>query len=82
MKRPDFFIVGAPRCGTTAMFAYLRAHPQIFMPNYKEPHFFGSDVSHPRRFSMEEYIALFAEAEETRRAGEASVLYLFSQKAA
>ena len=28
MRTPDFFIVGAPKCGTTAMNDYLKQHPE------------------------------------------------------
>ncbi len=38
---PDFFIVGHPKCGTTALYEMLRRHPQIFMPDIKEPWFFA-----------------------------------------
>ena len=38
--RPNFYIVGAEKCGTTALYSYLRQHPQIFMPEVKEPAFF------------------------------------------
>jgi len=34
------FIVGAPRCGTTALSEYLRGHPEICFSTPKEPHFF------------------------------------------
>ena len=38
---PDFvFIVGAPRCGTTTLAAFLKDHPRICYPAVKEPHFF------------------------------------------
>ena len=80
---PDFFIVGAPKCGTTSMYEYLRVHPDIFMPGTKEPHYFGSDLdirAEPR--SREEYLALFDEGASHKRAGESSVLYLFSKNAA
>lgn len=43
MRLPDFFVIGACRAGTTALFAALREHPEIFMPPVKEPHFFLSD---------------------------------------
>ena len=43
MKHPNFFIAGAPRCGTTALYTYLSMHPRIFMPEVKELHFFASD---------------------------------------
>ncbi len=38
---PDFFIVGHHKSGTTALYEMLRPHPQIFMPEMKEPEFFG-----------------------------------------
>ncbi|HEV3035153.1 MAG TPA: sulfotransferase, partial [Solirubrobacteraceae bacterium] len=41
---PDFFIVGHAKCGTTALYEMLRRHPEIFMPELKEPAFFASDV--------------------------------------
>lgn len=83
MKKPNFFIVGAPRCGTTSLYQYLRAHPEIFMPARKEPHFFGSDLDDPRRpRSRAEYLALFAEARLEKRVGEASTSYLYSRQAA
>src|ERR1700683_229596 len=44
---PDFFIVGHHKSGTTAMYEMLRGHPQIFMPEMKEPEFFG--IVHSRR---------------------------------
>lgn len=83
MKRPDFFIVGAPKCGTTAMYEYLRVHPRIFMPFHKEPLYFGSDLQHRYgRMSEAEYLALFQDAAPDQRAGEASAWYLYSRAAA
>jgi hypothetical protein len=42
--RPQFFIVGAPKCGTTAMCHYLSQHPEIFISTPKEPHFFDTEL--------------------------------------
>jgi hypothetical protein len=85
MVRPNFFIVGAPKCGTTALYEYLKAHPDIYMPYQKEPHFFATDI-HAERYqryrSMEAYLALFDQAKREKRVGEASVLYLYSADAA
>ena len=83
MTRPDFFIVGAPKCGTTALYQYLRSHPQIFMPFHKEPLYFGQDLN-PRygRMSEADYLALFADARPGQRVGEASAWYLYSRTAA
>ena len=83
MKRPDFFIVGAFKAGTTALYEYLRAHPQIFMSVPKEPMYFGADLTpRYRRMSEAEYLALFRAAREDQRAGEASPWYLYSSSAA
>jgi Sulfotransferase domain len=80
---PDFFIVGAPKCGTTAMYEYLRQHPQIFMPFHKEPLYFGEDLTHRYgRMTDEEYRSLFAGARPGQRVGEASAWYLYSRTAA
>ena len=78
--RPNFFIVGAPKCGTTALYRYLRLHANIYMPVKKEPHFFARDLgTYPAIKTMEQYSALFADAKEQhQRVGEASVYYLRS----
>jgi len=84
MRRPDFFIVGAPKCGTTALYTYLQDHPRIFMPEHKEPHYFGSDLDFRDQQppGPREYAALFEPAGPDERAGEASVFYLRSERAA
>lgn len=83
MKRPDFFIVGAFKAGTTALYEYLRAHPQIFMSVPKEPMYFGQDLTpRYRRMTEEEYLTLFSGAGDDQRAGEASPWYLYSTSAA
>ena len=48
-RAPDFFIVGHHKSGTTAMYRMLRQHPQIYMPDMKEPEFFGRVRSPARR---------------------------------
>lgn len=80
--KPNFFIVGAPKCGTTALYEYLRPHPNIFMPELKEPHFFTTELVAPKVKSLEEYTQLFAGAtREHLRVGEASASYLSSPSA-
>lgn len=84
-RKPDFWIVGAPKCGTSAMHEYLRQHPQIFIPRRMEMHFFGSDLVFPRGGkigSLEEYLGYFAGASDGQRVGEKSVWYLYSDRAA
>lgn len=83
LSRPDFFVVGAFKCGTTALYDYLRQHPQVYMPFHKEPLFFGDDLTRRYgRMSEAEYLALFRDAAPGQRAGEASAWYLYSTSAA
>jgi hypothetical protein len=87
---PDFFIVGHAKSGTTALYEMLRRHPQIFMPDFKEPWFFSTDMRprfRPPRAgrlpqTLEEYTALFADARPDQVVGEASASYLWSRTAA
>ncbi len=85
MKRPNFFISGAPRCGTTALYTYLSEHPQIFMSQVKELNYFASDFPHVQKITfktVDDYHKVFANADERHLGvGEASPFYLFSQVA-
>jgi hypothetical protein len=85
---PDFFIVGHHKSGTTALYEMLRRHPQIYMPELKEPRYLAADLralvpsppSYPQ--TLDQYLALFEGASAQQRAGEASPSYLRSQTAA
>ncbi len=81
--RPGFFIVGAPRCGTTALYRWLREHPRIYLPPVKECHYFASDLEKYRTIRTEkEYLGLFRGVGSHHQAvGEASVMYLSSEVA-
>jgi sulfotransferase family protein len=88
-RLPDFFVVGHPKSGTTALYEMLRRHPQIYMPDGKEPWYFATELHDrppprpggtPR--TLAEYRALFAAAGAGQRVGEASALYLWSRTAA
>lgn len=92
---PNFFIIGAPKCGTTALYDILRQHPEIYMSIVKEPHYFTFDGEVPifqgpggnyfRRVAVTRplaYLMLFAGANGHRAIGEASPSYLRSQVAA
>ncbi|HTR89560.1 MAG TPA: sulfotransferase, partial [Solirubrobacteraceae bacterium] len=89
-RLPDFFSLGHPKCGTTALDEMLRQHPRIYMPELKEPWFFASDLRprfQPARAgatpgTLSDYLSLFAGARPEQRAGEASSFYLSSQTAA
>jgi len=81
-RRPNLFIVGAPKCGTTSLARYLGAHPDVFMSTPKEPFHFSPDLHPNARFRDEAaYLGLFAQTNASVR-GEASTWYLYSQVAA
>ena len=64
------------------MYTYLRQHPQVFMPDHKEPMYFGADLTQlHERLSERDYLALFNGAEPGQRVGEASTWYLYSKLA-
>jgi hypothetical protein len=86
---PDFFIVGHHKSGTTALYEMLRRHPQIYMPDVKEPRYFASDLRSltgsavdGQTETYEEYLSLFDAAKPEQRVGEASPSYLRSTVAA
>lgn len=82
MIEPNFFIIGAAKSGTTSLWSYLRQHPQIYMPEIKEPSFFSLDYKH--NLTYEKYISLFSGALEkkAKAIGEASHAYLTSPESA
>lgn len=86
---PDFMIVGAPRCGTTSLYRYLRSHPAVFMPDEKEPMYFAGLGPGLHAFSvdgvedtfwipetLQDYERLFQKARPHQIIGEASTWYL------
>lgn len=94
MRLPNFVIIGAAKAGTTSLYHYLKQHPQVFMSEVKEPRFFAyegdrlaytgpGDLAKADRFvtTLEQYAALFADAGDARAVGEASPIYMHSEKA-
>jgi len=83
MPKPNFFIVGAPRCATTTMYTYLKQHPDIFLSLLKEPIHFGSDLTRQPLSvgDAAEYMSLFDAAGGARVIGEGSVFYILSKRA-
>ena len=83
MKYPDFFIIGAPKSGSTSLFKYLSEHPNVLMSEIKGPHYFASDINDDNRIKKKrDYLKLFKKKNKDQTViGEASVLYLCSKKA-
>lgn len=55
MNAPNFFILGAARCGTTSLFRSLTLHPDVFMSSPKEPVFFEAEWERGPRYYWEKY---------------------------
>lgn len=82
MSKPNLFILGAPKCGTTSLYTYLKDHPQIYMSPAKEPHYFNKDSKNRRFKELIEYEKLFFDVPDIAEyLGEASTWYLFSKTA-
>ena len=96
-SRPNLFVVGMPRSGTTALSSYLQSHPDVFMAP-KELHFFGSDLvtqaatrdprgiaaaeGHRASLGLDSYLASFEGTQGRRYRCDSSVGYLYSTEAA
>jgi len=79
---PNFFIVGAPKCGTTALAHYLSEHPDVFISTPKEPlYFMHPECSLRKVRNRTHYLKMFRGAKDHTAVGEASVWYLYSDHA-
>jgi hypothetical protein len=74
VPKPNLFILGAAKCGTTSLHAYLDLHPDVFMSEPKEPSFFVPERKHLPK-ELEWYQGLFKGAEKARIVGESSTDY-------
>lgn len=93
--RPNFFVIGAAKAGTSALCNYLGQHPEIYVSPIKEPHFFSYDEKltysngpgDKKRMqdatgTLEDYLRLFQKVGAERMVGEGSTTYLDSENAA
>jgi hypothetical protein len=77
---PSFFVVGAPRCGTTALSRALQGHPRISYSKPKETHYLLEDRSAlPIKEIRRQYLQWFHPnlARDTEAIGDGSVSYLY-----
>ena len=84
-KWPNFFIVGAPRSGTTSLYEYLNEVPGVFMSPAKEPNYFNPSVDNDLFLSKpirdkKKYLNLFKNVKDELAIGEASPTYLWDPK--
>lgn len=95
MALPDFFLVGTPKAGTTALHAALARHPLLYMSPVKEPKYFLCDAARPAGqagpgdahsarewvWRRRDYEALFDDAPAGTLRGESTPLYLHDRAA-
>lgn len=77
---PDFFVVGAPRSGTTSLCRYLARNPQICFARPKEPHYFIRTSQLPSAEQLQrDYLDyyFYHHTAAHRSVGEGSVSYLY-----
>lgn len=73
MKKPNFLVIGAQKSGTTNLCSLLSKHPEIFISDPKEPHFFAKDELYKKGWDW--YYSLFENASEAKAIGEGSTGY-------
>ncbi len=74
MLSPNLFIIGMPKCGTTALAAYLQRHPDVLMSVPKEPHYFDAYYDN---FGVDEYVSkYYRHFKGEKIIGEATPVYL------
>ncbi|MGD0913540.1 MAG: sulfotransferase [Terracidiphilus sp.] len=81
---PNLFVVGAQKCGTTSIFGHLQKHPEVFVPEMKEPEFFGTSpgaakilFGEGRCTTREEYLQQYQDASRFHAIGDFSTSYLW-----
>ena len=72
---PNFFAVGPPKAGTTSLYAHLKGHPQVFLPEVKEPNYFSTRPG----ISLEDYRRLYRNAEGFPAIGDMTPFYLWDE---
>ncbi|WP_457642398.1 sulfotransferase family protein [Persephonella sp.] len=86
---PDFFLIGAGKSGTTSLAKYISQHPQIYIPEEKELHYFlfaeNPPIYYDRHimgpvliYNLEDYLTYFQNA-KAKICGDCSVSYMYSE---
>ncbi len=82
---PNFFIVGAPRAGTTTLYEFLSKTEGVYMSQHKEPHYFTRSVASSDLYQAiqdkKKYLDLFKKVKDEKAVGEGSTSYLWDPKA-
>lgn len=86
--KPNFYIVGVPKSGTTSLFYYLHTHPEVFVPKIKEPHFFSVPEVRQTYYNttivdnLKDYLKLYKNTKKEIAIGDFSTSYFHNSKSA
>jgi hypothetical protein len=80
ITKPNFFILGAAKSGSTLLYNTLKNHPEIFFPSLKEPNFFCRHIEYIN--NPADYFALFDQVTNEKIIGDNSHIYLSDPSAA
>ena len=94
-RLPDFFVIGAPKAGTSALHSALAQHPHLFLSKVKEPKYYMCGDSPPPAYKgpgdahsnqewiwqRERYRDLFRDAPDDALVGESTPFYLYNRDA-
>jgi hypothetical protein len=79
MTLPNFVVIGVAKAGTSSLHAYLRQHPEVFLPRMKDPAYFAYNGQFDHvRFrvrTLADYEALFAGAGSAKAIGDVTDTY-------
>jgi hypothetical protein len=81
LRKPNFFVIGAPRCGTTALSKHLAKHPDVCFAHPLEPHYFARlDHSPTQEEALRDYVEPFFQhcTKAHKAIGDRSVSYFFT----
>ena len=80
MSLPNFMCIGAAKCGTTSLYDILKQHTDVFIPSFKEPHFFDISTVYENGISWYEK-TYFRGVKEEKCIGDFTPTYLFDKNA-
>lgn len=82
MNKPNAFLIGAPKCGTTSLMRWLSFHPEVFVSSIKEPYYFADDLNIGQVKGIDDYECLFKSSQSKHKVIiEGSTGYLYSRNA-
>ena len=81
MSLPNFMCIGAAKSGTTTLYDILRQHPEVFIPTFKEPHFFDIPSVYKKGISWYEK-TYYKSVKNQKCIGDFTPSYFYEKKAA